>query len=83
MIVKITVLTFLVKRKYIYAALQSANFLGIREKHKSQISFSNLKMIILVAGQMLDLCHDFPPSWPFCWFICLCFAFTFAAIDQM
>ena len=80
---KITVLTFLVKRKYIYVAFRGAYFLGIRGKNKKQISSSNLKVIILVAGQMFDLCHDFPPSWPFCWFICLWFALNFAAIDQM
>ena len=61
---KITVLTFLVKRMYIYVAFRGAYFLEIRVKNKSQISSSNLKVIILVARQMFDLCHDFPPSWP-------------------
>ena len=63
-IVKITVLTFLVKRMYMYVAFRGAYFLEIRVKNKSQISSSNLKVIILVARQMFDLCHDFPPSWP-------------------
>ena len=56
---KITVLTFLVKRKYIYAALQSAYFLEIRGKNKSQISSSNLKVIILAVRQMLDFAKSF------------------------
>ena len=80
---KITVLTFLIKRKYIYVAFRGAFFWGIRAKNKSQILSSNLKVIILIARKMHDLCHDVLPSWPFCWFICLWFAFNLAAIDKM